>query len=886
MFRFSVLFFGLSVLLYTGAFSQASFTAPDTICVNTPVNIQNTSLGATTSFWNFCSGSLYGTPQITNLGNTGSVLNMPSFLATAKEGNNYYAFVVNFGGGSVVRLAFGNNMLNTPVATNLGTFGGVIPLYTEGVQVVEDASGWHVIVVGGSTASTSKMIKLDFGSSLTNTPTITDWGNLGSLNYPQDLYIVKQGTDWYGLAVNKFNNTVTRFSFGSSFTNPPAADNLGSLGNLSDPTGIFASQKNGNWYVFITNESSNELVRYDFGNSLANTPTSTSLGNPGNVLNGPRDLCIINDCGGIFALAINHFSNDLVRLDFNGDITTTTATGVSLGGGFSFPVSISTIFREGNSLYAFITNVENNTISRLEFNSCNSSSIASSTLAVAPAVSYKTPGTYTVHLLTNESLPTQSTFCKDIVVMPELKPNLGVDRELCGGSSLTLDAGAGATHYLWNTGATTRTITVNTSGTYSVSVSNGGCTAKDTMKLRIAAPLLLNTPVVTHIDCGVIGKIEVHPSGGTAPYTYYFNGNSQNNNAVLETKVAGPYLLKVVDAMNCEASVTVTVNENIAAIIRTTATGIAPRCYGYADGSISVQILRGSAPFEYAIKGQAFQNAASFNGLAAGNYKIYIRNAYCIDSVELELVAPQPFKIGVDPYNEICERANGYITFMPTGGTVPYDIYWDNTLITGTQVRGLSTGTYSLKGTDANGCGLDTSIDIRNVIIPPVHITNRDTTVNIGDLFQLHAVNAVDYSWTPVDGLSCTDCSSPFVRPLKPQTYIVATVTGINCIPADSITVNLTYDRFLFAPNAFSPNNDGQNDVFRVRAKGVALYRLSIYNRSGQLIFESTDTHAGWNGFYKNEPQNVGAYVYMLQYAFYGDEKNVLMKKGTFTLLR
>jgi hypothetical protein len=135
MFRFSILVIGLLLFFCTRSFSQASFTAPDTVCVNTPVNIQNTSLGASTYFWNFCSGSLYGTPVITNLGNPGGLLNTPTFMATAKEGNNYYGFVSNFGTESLLRLNYGTSLLNTPTVENLGKFGGAIPSYTEGIQI-------------------------------------------------------------------------------------------------------------------------------------------------------------------------------------------------------------------------------------------------------------------------------------------------------------------------------------------------------------------------------------------------------------------------------------------------------------------------------------------------------------------------------------------------------------------------------------------------------------------------------------------------------------------------------------------------------------------------------------------------------------------------------
>ncbi|GAA3932002.1 hypothetical protein GCM10022209_27660 [Chitinophaga oryziterrae] len=804
-------------------------------------------------------------------------------MATAKDGNNYYAFVTNLGSASLLRLDFGTNLLNTPTVTDLGNFNGAIPNNTEGLQVVKDLDGWHVIIVGGASVAAACIMKLDFGATLSNnTPVATNWGNIGGMNYPVDLYLFQDGGNWYGLTVNFYNNTVTRFAFGANFRNPPVGTNFGGVGGVNMPTGIFAIQENGEWHVFVANEVDNSLSRLDFGNSLTNTPTGVKLTNP--LLSGPRDLCIIHDCGGIFALVVNHFSNELVRLDFNSDITSIpTAVSLGNGGNLSFPHSISTIFREGDNLYAFITNIDNNTITRLVFKSCTSSSIGSSSLAVAPPVSYSQAGTYTVHLLTNESLPDQTTYCKNIVVMPTLAVDLGNDKAICAGTTLLLDAGSPGNRYLWNTGATTQTIPVTTTGTYSVTVTNGGCTATDMIKVTVSDPMDLHTPVVTNIDCGVpYGKIEVHPTGGTRPYTYYVNGTNRNSDSVYSQLTVGNYTVRVVDASGCEVSVPLTITENTPGIIRATGTGISPECYGVTDGTINIQVQKGTAPFEYAIAGQPYQPGASFTGLGSGTYKVYIRNAVCIDSVMVTLTTPPAFTADVITEDEICERGNGKVTVNVSGGTTPYNIYWDNVLQNSNVITGLSKGNYALSVTDANSCNTGSSVDINNINLPPVHINNHDTTVNIGDIVALHAVNAVDYQWTPAEGLSCTDCPSPFAQPLTPVTYIVHTVTGLNCVPADTVTIHLTYNLSLYAPNAFSPNGDGVNDVFRVKGKGVAYYSMKIYNRWGELVYQTRDMSKGWDGAL----QEVGEYVYMIEYAFYGKETTKLMQKGTVTLVK
>ncbi len=867
--------------------SVASFTAPDTVCVNTPINVTNTTTNGTTYYWNFCSGSLYNTPQLSNLGNFGGLLDRPVFMATAKEGNDYYAFITNNSTTpNLLRLYFGNSYLNTPTITNLGTLGGVMPVSTEGIQVVQDADGWHAIVVG-SPNSAARIVKVDFGASLANNaPTATDWGNIGNLNYPIDLYMFQEGNRWYGLTVNFFNNTLTRFDFGTDFRNPPTGTNLGNLGVLDYPVGIFAMQEGANWHVFVTNERTSELVRLDFGGSLTNTPTAVNLGNPDGVLQGPRDLCVLRDCGKTFALVVNEFTSDLVRLDFETNLTS-PLKGQSLGNGgnMDFPHSISTMFREGNSLYAFITNVNNNTVTRLVFNGCNDASIPSSTQQQPAAFSYNKAGIYTVNLLVDESLPTQSAYCKTIVVLDPPVVDLGADITVCNGGTVTMDAGAGFNSYTWNNGATTQQITVNQSGTYTVEVSNGGCTAQDDRVVTLNQLLQL-TPTVTDIDCNnATGSISLQTTGGATPYSYYFNGAGPAASNSFDNLQPGTYTIRVQDQAGCELTQPVTVIADQTRMLASTATFQTPTCNGVADGAITALVQTGVPPFEYALNNGPFQTGSAFNNLAAGSYKLYTRNAVCLDSVLLTLTAPSGLNLQLTPTDELCSRQNGSVAITIAGGTPPYSVLWNSNPITNLTINNLSAGSYNLELTDANGCDTTTAVSLQNISLPPVRILNSDTTINIGETIQLAATGAADYIWTPAESLSCASCATPLAQPMQPTTYIVNTVTGLNCVKADTVNVWISFDRSLYVPNAFTPNKDGINDLFRAKGKGIAIYHMKVFNRWGQLLYETDNITDGWNGRFKSELQPMGTYVYMIQYAYFGKEKELLMQKGMFTLL-
>ncbi len=187
-----------------------------------------------------------------------------------------------------------------------------------------------------------------------------------------------------------------------------------------------------------------------------------------------------------------------------------------------------------------------------------------------------------------------------------------------------------------------------------------------------------------------------------------------------------------------------------------------------------------------------------------------------------------------------------------------------------------------------NGCWLGRQFRIGHESGPAVNIVNNDTTINIGDRVTLYAENAPDYFWEPEPSLSCFDCASPVASPIRNTRYIVHTLTGANCIKSDTVLVRVTYNRTFNLPNAFSPNNDGVNDVFRPKGAGLVVYNMLVYNRWGQLVAQVTDHRKGWDGTYNGEPQPVGTYVYVVQYGFWDDEGKTTIqeRRGTFTLLR
>lgn len=412
---------------------SALFEMPDTICVNSSFTITNRSANATTYRWDFCAANIDQVPTGVLLGNPGNSLGIPVFSDYAFDNGNYYAFVVNNTPGGLIRLNFGNSLLNTPIVTNLGNFNGSIPNSAQGLQVLKANGIWYAFVVGGDPliGISSRIVKLDFGSSLNNTPIHTDWGNIGDMDYPHDLFIFQEGDEWYGLTVNLRSNSITKFEFGPDFSGLPIANNLGNIGSLNLPSGICPINDNGIWRVFVSNYANSTLSRLDFGSSMLLTPSGVNLGNIGNSLSSPRDLFIMKYCDKLVGFLVNGGPGDLVRLTFTSLGSSPQAQSLGRIGGTSSPHSISKIFRDGADLYAFMPNASGNTLSRIKFTGCVSSNISSSNVENPPPIVYNNPGIYNVSLVVDEGLPTQSSFCQSIVVGSPANLNLTRNYVVC-----------------------------------------------------------------------------------------------------------------------------------------------------------------------------------------------------------------------------------------------------------------------------------------------------------------------------------------------------------------------------------------------------------------------------------------------------------------------
>jgi len=221
-----------------------------------------------------------------------------------------------------------------------------------------------------------------------------------------------------------------------------------------------------------------------------------------------------------------------------------------------------------------------------------------------------------------------------------------------------------------------------------------------------------------------------------------------------------------------------------------------------------------------------------------------------------------------------------------------YQLIDDNGNLSGKQqgtgdisFTGLADGNYRLQVSTEFGC--DTSIEIKLEAYPaPILITSpMDSTIHYGDSIELQATGAIYYTWSPMATLDSPTKANPVARPFRSTEYMVIGLNEYGCRDTGYVKINIDYYMPDMIPNAFSPNSDGINDVFRLEGVTYQKVRVfSIYNRYGERIFTASHAQSGWDGTFQNKPCDPGTYYYFIQLDYPDGRTKAL--KGDVHLIR
>jgi gliding motility-associated-like protein len=451
--------------------------------------------------------------------------------------------------------------------------------------------------------------------------------------------------------------------------------------------------------------------------------------------------------------------------------------------------------------------------------------------------------------------------------------------------------------YQWSNGQTTQTAVGLVAGSYTCTISAGaGCSDILTVNVTEIPPLQVTITNQTNVTCNSAsnGTATVNSSLGTAPYTYNWSESTNITNAVTDLP-AGSNSVIVTDANGC----TVTLNFNLTepnplSIIQTT-----PDTLICANSIITLRALGigGSSAWTYTWteNGTTIGTGTSLVVTPTGtltNYCVTL-SEQCGSPTDQEcFVVTNPNQIfpTVSP-DKIKDCEPGVFNFTNTSN-LPNEIATTNYTFSNNSSYTLSgaqplnatfptVGQYgvTMTVTSIYGCVYDTVIPTLIEVTPVPNASFNfsknpatwfETTIQV---FDNSMGNVVNWQWVCSDALSVSTNGSNAtlvfaegIAGIYPVTLIVITDEG--CIDTTVINVNIIPDVIMYVPNSFTPDDDEHNQTWKFYIEGIDFmnFKVEIFNRWGELIWESYDAKSEWDGTFKNQKVPQGSYTWKMSY--------------------
>jgi len=413
----------------------------------------------------------------------------------------------------------------------------------------------------------------------------------------------------------------------------------------------------------------------------------------------------------------------------------------------------------------------------------------------------------------------------------------------------------------------------NNSGSYDVTLQiTNGCGTFDTTFISYIQVTPSVAPTITangSLNFCIGDSVTLNTALG-GNYQWLLNGNpivGETNASIVITQ-SGNYSVQVTNGSCTGTSVATSVSVNPLPTATINALSSTSICAGQ---SVVLESAATATSYQWQLNGTAITGAINqqYTASIAGAYSLIVTNgAGCaaVSTPTLVTILP-PAVVTVNSNTGSFNFCQGQsILLTATSGLTNYQWYLNSTAISGANTASLVVtqgGNYSFGAIGSNSCPTSSGNTIVSSIAPPLVDAGIDMISDCVSGVMLLANGQGNPSWIPSFGLSQDNIFQPMANPSINTTYYL-TVDNGTCKASDS--VNVTVDCFtIFIPNTFTPNHDGLNDVFTISGKGFQHFRLTIYNRWGEQLFESEDVNRGWDGTYNGEMVAEGVYVYIIE---------------------
>jgi len=437
--------------------------------------------------------------------------------------------------------------------------------------------------------------------------------------------------------------------------------------------------------------------------------------------------------------------------------------------------------------------------------------------------------------------------------------NLGADQSICGTSDIELDAENAGSTYMWSTNETSQTITVDQPGIYWVEVDNGFCNDVDSIEVSVLAAFDVNLGMDTVLCEGQTIDLDAGTPEPGVTYTWNTNAVTQE----ITVSQSGTYSVTV-SAGDCSNADTIDVN-----IVPIPNVDLGPDIAACDGQSVTLDAGNPGAVYNWSDN----SSNQTLDITAAGTYSVTVSAGSCEADDEIEITFATASVIDLGPDQVVCADS----TIVLNAGLPGASYSW-STGETSETIIASNSGNYTLTVTEGACVVTDEILITINPLPQPNLGDDRFICLVENEILEIDAGNFDSYNWLPFGE------TTGIIEVTDVGNYEVEVTDANGCINTDDIIITeKCAARFIMA-SAFSPNNDGNNDFIKPVTKFIDTYNFSIWNRWGQLVFESTDPTEEWDGRFKNQKQPVGVFVWHLN--FINEDGEEIKRQGNLTLIR
>lgn len=539
----------------------------------------------------------------------------------------------------------------------------------------------------------------------------------------------------------------------------------------------------------------------------------------------------------------------------------------------------------------------------------------------SPTLTYTVPGVYNVNLYVRDSVcDLIDTALITITVLDSITLNLPDTLKLCNSNPylLTANTNGTANTFIWsansnlsnplNSPSSPSITVVPPNAWYYVQAGNGYCNKKDSVFVEFDSPPVAQFSLSNASGCQPLTVTFTNTSVQTEFWEWNFgNGttNSTDNTVSVTYTNPGTYTVsllitdtdcQVTDTESATIVVTPTFEVNLVDTVAL-CTSVPITFNPTFTGNPSSFVWSTNSSFSDTLNTNLTVSSLTVNDPVTGYYYLFASNGDChnVDSVFVNFVSANLTLTGTP---NLCIGNSTVISALNSNPDVIFTYNWTpSSIIVGSSTSSSVTvnPTFSqylyLNATSANGCNFSDSIfilvsnfDASSVVASASQtIVLPNTTVNLSG----NPSGLVSYSWTPVTGLGTPNEQNTTALMNETTTFTLTVSDGI-CSASDTVLVRVYQiicdDPYVFIPNAFTPNGDTHNDVLYVRGIWIEKMIFRIFDRWGEMVFESTDITKGWDGTFRGKQLDPDVYDYYLDVTCIGGLQSIT--KGNVTLMK